>query len=299
MQVHIIDLAFHQPNTIAAFLVEGPEGYVLVETGPHSCYERLKSSLQSYGLGPEDLSAVLLTHIHLDHAGAAWVFGQLGVPVYVHPKGYKHLADPTKLLNSARQIYGDQMEALWGELHPIPEAQLVEVADNTVYGIAGMDFKALHTPGHAKHHVAWWVQDRIFCGDVAGVRIQNGPLQPPCPPPDIDLEAWIDAIDRIREAEPNVLYITHFGAYEAVEQHLESLEEALNAWAEWVREALAQGKQAEEISQPFQDWAELQLKAAGADEALVQRYNLANPAFMSVHGLVRYWHKRQEREAGD
>jgi hypothetical protein len=122
-------------------------------------------------------------------------------------------------------------------------------------------------------------------------------VQPPCPPPDIDLEAWVDSLDRIRECNPSCLHLAHFGSYSDIETHLEALEQSLNAWAEWVRQELEQGKYEDDMATPFQQWAELQLQAANADDTLIARYNLANPPSMSVYGLARYWRKRQEQSA--
>lgn len=297
MKVHTLDLSFLDiPQAIAAFLVEAGDTHILIETGPYSTIRQLEGSLQALGKSAAKLDAVLVTHIHLDHAGAAWYFAQKGIPVYMHPIGAPHMADPSKLLQSAQRIYGDQMERLWGTLKPIPEACLHTVSHGEELHIGNCRIKAWHTPGHAIHHVAWQIENHLFTGDVAGVRIGGSLVVPPCPPPDIDVEAWDQSIEILRRQAPGQLLLTHFGAYTDVQAHLQELQERLHAWADWMRPHAETGRPAQEIVPLFQDFVHSQLRAAGLNEQQIARYEAANPSFMSVAGLLRYWKKKFEKQ---
>lgn len=295
--IQIIDLHFQLENAIASFIVETEEGPVIIETGPHSTFPQLLKELHKLGYQQSDVKHVLLTHIHFDHAGAAWAFAASGATVYVHPVGWKHLQDPTRLYGSAKRIYGDMMETLWGKMEKIPENQLIAVPDEEIISIGGKDFKALHTPGHASHHIAWQLDDVIFTGDVAGAKINNGPVSPPCPPPDIDLEAWLKSIERIRELNPRLLYLTHFGIVENVNEHLDELIFMLRDWGEWIKIRWEKGMDHTSITPEFKAYAAKQLADAGLSESEIAIYEAANPAWMSVAGLLRYWTKKAEADA--
>jgi glyoxylase-like metal-dependent hydrolase (beta-lactamase superfamily II) len=292
--IHVIDLHFQTAQTIAAFVVETSAGPVLVETGPHSVFESLRAGLATIGYQPSDIQHVLLSHIHFDHAGAAWALAELGATIYVHPAGYQHLQDPTKLYQSAKRIYGDAMESLWGDMRVIEAEHLVAVDHRQVITVGDHRFQAWHTPGHASHHIAWQTSEAIFTGDVAGVRIGNGPAMPPCPPPDIFLEAWFDSIDTLRQLAPARLYLTHFGPVEEVSAHLDQLQHGLRTWADWMKPAFEAGRSPEEVTPEFQAYVAEELRLAGLDAAGVAQYEAANPAWMSVAGLLRYWKKRTD-----
>ncbi len=293
--IHILDLHFLDiPQTIAAFVVETSDGPVLVETGPYTTYHNLEQALASKGFRAADIRHVLLTHIHFDHAGAAWKFARQGATIYVHPFGARHLADPAKLVNSARRIYQDDMDRLWGDMEAIPVAQLQEVDDQAGFQFGGVTFKAWHTPGHAVHHIAWQVGDHLFTGDVAGVCIAHGPVEPPCPPPDINVEDWQRSIKLISSLQPKALYLTHFGKIENVEAHLDALEKSLINWADWVRMKMNQGQTEEETVPEFTQYVANQLRADGATEETIHQYEAANPSWMSVAGLMRYWQKKSD-----
>lgn len=297
MKVHTLDLCFLDTSqAIAAFLVESGDTAILIETGPYSTIARLEEALRAAGKSIEALNAVLVTHIHLDHAGAAWYFAQKEIPVYMHPIGAPHMADPSKLLQSARRIYGDQMERLWGTLEPIPRAFLHTVSHGEELTIGDCRIQAWHTPGHAIHHVAWQIEDNIFTGDVAGVRIGGSLVVPPCPPPDIDIEAWDESIEILRKQAPKQLFLTHFGAYSDPHAHLQELQERLHAWADWMRPHAEAGRPPQEIVPAFQEFVHQELRAAGLNEQEIARYEAANPSFMSVAGLLRYWKKKFEKQ---
>lgn len=288
LDLHFLDI----DHAIAAFLVETSDGPVLIETGPHSTFEVLTTALQKHGYTPEDIKHVMLTHIHFDHAGAAWAFAKTGAKIYVHPFGAPHLAEPSKLYNSAKQIYGDEMERLWGTMENIDPSLLISPEDNEVITIGKTHFKALYTPGHAKHHIAWQMGNIIFTGDVAGVKIGNGPVVPPCPPPDINLEDWNRSIDKLLASDAQKLYLTHFGMIENKKAHLLGLKEILNDWAYWIKEKWEAGLSAEEITPQFKTYTMLKLKKQGVDDYGLKQYEAANPSWMSVAGLMRYWKKR-------
>ncbi|MFN0015331.1 MAG: MBL fold metallo-hydrolase [Saprospiraceae bacterium] len=298
MNMYTLDLGFqHLDQTIAAFVLEGPGGLALVETGPYSAYPQLVAALADNGWKPADFRDVFLSHIHFDHAGAAWAFAREGATIHVHPKGLPHLAAPEKLYNSARMIYGDSMDSLWGAMEPIPETCLHAPEHGEVVKAAGLNFTAWYTPGHAVHHIAWEVsapgtEAVIFTGDVAGVCIDPRYTAPPCPPPDIHLEDWQDSIRLLRELPAEVLVLTHFGKITAKHAHLDELESRLLAWAAWMKPYAEKQTPAAEVVQAFESYVRADLVAAGVSPENLARYEVANPAFMSVAGLLRYWKKK-------
>jgi glyoxylase-like metal-dependent hydrolase (beta-lactamase superfamily II) len=291
--IHIIDLGFlNTVKTVAAFLVESGPTLTLVETGPHSTFAQLRRGVENLGFRLEDIQQVLLSHIHLDHAGAAWALAENGATIHVHPFGAPHLRDPSKLLQSARRIYQDQMEALWGRLSPIDERRLRPAAHGQEITIGQARWKAWHTPGHAVHHIAWQLDDEIFTGDVAGVCIDQGLVVPPCPPPDIDVEDWRQSLQLLRALSPRRLLLTHFGAVENPMSHLDQLEARLEAWAQWMLPHYQRGASVEEATPEFQAFARQELIDSGATPLQLHQYECANPAWMSVTGLMRYWKKK-------
>jgi glyoxylase-like metal-dependent hydrolase (beta-lactamase superfamily II) len=290
--MQVIDLNFLDlSSAVAAFLLQSSEGPILIETGPHATLPRLVESIEQAGYRAADVKHVLLTHIHLDHAGAAWWFARQGATVYVHPKGLPHLMDPSKLMASARMIYQDQMDRLWGEMHPIDPDRLRQVNDDEELLLGDVRVIARHTPGHAVHHIAWQWEDCLFTGDVGGVKIGNGPVMPPCPPPDIHLPDWMQSIERMRALAAGKLYLTHFGLVTDKEGHLDELTLRLNAWAEWMKPHYLAGTAAAIITPAFQAYVREDLVSHGLSEETIDRYEAANPAWMSVAGLLRYWKK--------
>jgi glyoxylase-like metal-dependent hydrolase (beta-lactamase superfamily II) len=251
---------------------------VLIDPGPTSSIETLIEAL-----GGEKPRALLLTHIHLDHAGAT---GNLvrrwpELPVYVHEKGARHLADPAKLLASAARLYGDQMERLWGEVAPVPEPNLKPLSG----GEEVLGFKVSYTPGHASHHVSYFhpPSGRAFVGDMAAVRIPPSDfIMPPTPPPDIDLELWEESIDRILDWQPSSLGLTHFDAIEQPEAHFELVRERLREQG-----ALARELSSEQFEQRIREQVSSEADPATA-EALLQ----AVPPEQQWSGLDRYWSTR-------
>ncbi|WP_243027117.1 MBL fold metallo-hydrolase [Thermus albus] len=290
--VKVLDLHFQgAERVIASFLLESQEGPVLIETGPESTYPRLEAALRREGVDPKEVRHVFVTHIHLDHAGAAWRLAQLGATVYVHPRGAPHLVDPSRLLASAERIYGAMLKPLWGELKGIAQAQVRALADGEVVNLGGLRVQALETLGHASHHHAYLVDELLFAGDVAGVRIAPGPVLPPTPPPDIHLESWYASLDRILALRPKTLYLTHFGGYGDVEAHLLALRGVLEEWAGWVLHRLKEGLPPEVMTERFETYWREGLRRAGVGEEGIKLYELADPPYMNLQGLVRYWQK--------
>ncbi len=286
----IIDLNFlDSSDTIASFLLESSDGLVLVESGPYSTYNHLTQVLKEMGAQPEDVRHVLLTHIHLDHAGAAWAFAKNGAQIYVHPKGYKHLANPERLWASAKRIYQDEMEYLWGDMQSIDESLLHAMDDAKDLKIGGLNFTPWYTPGHAVHHIAWQHEGDIFTGDVGGVKIGDNLVAPPCPPPDIHIEDWKASIEIINKLKPKSIYLTHFGRVDSVEAHLAELEARLDKWAAWIYPYYQKGTPTEEIVPLFQAFSIEEMKAENVSAVDIDRYLKANPPWMSVWGLMRYF----------
>jgi len=295
-KVHKIDLNFRgKPQSIASYIVTSEEGPIVVETGPHSTLPHLEKGLQELGYELSDIKHVLLTHIHLDHAGAAWCFAELGAKIYLHPFGYKHMHDPSKLLASAQRIYGDMMDTLWGTLKPISSENLVEVDDQAEIVIGNLTFKAHYTPGHAKHHHAWQLGEELFAGDVCGVRINKGPVIPPCPPPDINVEDWLASIEHIAAlSDVKRYHLAHYDTVVNLEDHLISLRESITSYASWVEPWVNDNLNPKEALPLFREHVKNFMILKGLSEADADAYQAANPPDMSLAGLMRYWTKKQE-----
>jgi glyoxylase-like metal-dependent hydrolase (beta-lactamase superfamily II) len=266
-------------RVIAAFVLDTEDGPTLFDCGPTTAVPALKAGLADRGLRLEDVRHLLLSHIHLDHAGAGGVLVREhpGLQVYVSEIGAPHLLDPSRLERSARRIYGDSFDTLWGELAPVPEANLHVVGPR----VLGLD--CFPTPGHASHHVGYVDADGTFyAGDAAGVRIQpNRGVLPPTPPPEIDVQAWEATIDEIERRDPDRLALIHFGVADDPGHHLAELRLTLLDWAESV-----EGGAAEE---EFIGYARQELEVSGND---VGAYERAMPFWQSYAGLSR-WAEKQ------
>ena len=274
------------PKVIASYLIKGDQP-ALVDCGPATCIDALEAGLRAAGLGLADVRHLLLTHIHLDHAGAAGTLVRRhpGLLVHVSAIGAPHLVDPSRLERSARRIYGDNFDRLWGELAPVPEEN-VRVIGERVLGL-----EAFPAPGHASHHLAFLALDgTCFAGDATGVRISPAPyVSPMAPPPDIDLEGWARTLDEIERRRPDRLCLAHFGCFDDVAEHLADVRAGLARWAERVRTGATQGE--------FVAAAEAEIPA-GLDTVTAEAYRQAAPAWQSFLGLRRYWDKRAQREGG-
>jgi glyoxylase-like metal-dependent hydrolase (beta-lactamase superfamily II) len=292
-RVVTLDLNFQgRSHAIASYLIRHADGAVLIESGPGSTLPGLQAGLASEGLSPRDVTHVLLTHIHLDHAGAAGWLARQGAQIYVHPVGAPHMLHPEKLLASAARIYGDRMESLWGEFLAVPEEKLVILRDEETIEIGNLQFTPINTPGHAEHHYAYLFEDICFSGDVGGVRIPGYPyLRVPMPPPELHLERWHDSIARLRKLKFKTIAPTHFGMFEDVTWHLNEVDKGLDSASRWIEEVMPSDPPVDELRKSYTDWIEAEGKAMGLDENVVRSYELANPLGMSADGLQRYWKK--------
>jgi glyoxylase-like metal-dependent hydrolase (beta-lactamase superfamily II) len=291
-----IDLQFQRrARAIAAAVMHQSGSGVLVDPGPASCLEALELGLQARGLRLADVRAILLTHIHLDHAGATGtiVRAHPGIRVFVHERGAPHMADPTRLLSSATRLYGDRMDALWGAFEPVPADSLVALAGGEVIEAGGRTFEVAYTPGHASHHVSYFDRSSgvAFVGDTAGVCIDGGYVLPPTPPPDIDLDFWRSSAGRIEAWSPQTLFLTHFGPAPSVRPHLTALLDNLELTAGWVRQSLSEPGTDEEHSARFAERLRRELRRHMSD-AQLESYPVAAPFEQLWLGLARYWRKR-------
>jgi glyoxylase-like metal-dependent hydrolase (beta-lactamase superfamily II) len=259
-------------RVIGCYLLETNDGQALFDSGPANCVPELKARLGERGLELTDVRHLLLSHIHLDHAGAAGVLVREHPALQVHVSeiGAPHLIDPSRLERSARRLYLDQFESLWGELAPVPE-QNVHIVGSEVLGL-----ECFPTPGHASHHVSYLdAEGTLYAGDAAGVRIQPSSfVLPPTPPPEFDLAHWSTSLDEIDRREPNRLALIHFGVAEDVEHHLAELRERLTAWTALVRDGATED--------------EFVASAAAELGAERETYEQAMPFWQSYAGLVRY-----------
>ncbi len=270
------------PRRIACYLLETEDGLALFDCGPTSCLPALHNGLAARGLELRDVRHLLLSHIHLDHAGAAGalVREHPDLTVHVSEIGAPHLIDPGRLIASARRLYGDAFDELWGELVPVPEEN-VRIVGESVVGLA-----CFPTPGHASHHVSYHHEDgTLYNGDAAGVRIAPGRFVfAPTPPPEIDLDAWERTIDEIERRSPRRLALVHFGVFDDVERHLDALRATLRSWADRVGHGMDEPT--------FVAAARADVAASDPDDA--DAYDRAAPYWHCYLGLERYWRKRLE-----
>lgn len=295
--IGLIDLYFQgTPRVIGAYLLPTADGLALIECGPTTTLEALEAGIRALGHDLADVRHVLVTHIHLDHAGAAGVLLDRlpEARLYVHEVGAPHMIDPANLLRSATRIYGDRMDLLWGEIRPVPEDRVVVVGDDEIAPIGGRTLRALYTPGHASHHIAY--QDvparLVFTGDVAGVRIPPAvEVWPPTPPPDIDIAGWHASIARLRDASPDRLLLTHFGPWEDVSPHLDQLATRLDAWVTMVEQWAAEGLDRDAMIARLGDVAREEMERNGTAE-LEPMFELTTPHWMSIDGLLRFLRKQ-------
>jgi glyoxylase-like metal-dependent hydrolase (beta-lactamase superfamily II) len=266
------------PRTIGVYLVQTGSGLALFDCGPSSCVPTLKRGLAERGLELGDVEHLLLSHIHLDHAGATGtlVREQPELQVWVSEIGAPHLVDPSRLERSARRLYGDSFDALWGELAPVPEAN-VRIASGRAAGL-----ECFPAPGHASHHVCYFDGITLYAGDAAGVRIQpSRSVLPPTPPPDVDVEAWYRTLEEIERHAPEQLALTHFGVADDVSRHLTELRSRLDTWAHRVE---AGASEDEFVAAAIGDLP--------PEEA--PSYERAMPIWQSYQGLKRYWDTRSD-----
>jgi glyoxylase-like metal-dependent hydrolase (beta-lactamase superfamily II) len=279
-----IDLHHQTERVVGVYLVETDDGPALFDCGPSTCIPALKAGLADRGLELRDVRHLLLSHVHLDHAGAAGTLVREHPELLVHvsPIGAPHVVDPSRLESSARRLYGDAFDELWGELAPVPEENVRVTGDR----LLGLD--CFPSPGHASHHVCYLHEDgTLYAGDAAGVRIVPGRhVMPVSPPPDVDVEAWFRTFEEIERREPERLALIHFGVVESVSEHLLIARTQLEQWSERCEQGV------EEDAWIDAAWRDLEA-AVGAEADLWVR---AAPLWQSYAGMERYWRKRRERE---
>ena len=291
-----IDLEFlGRRHAIASGIVHSGAGAAIVDPGPATCLQTLELGLQQHGVRWNDVRQILLTHIHLDHAGATGtiVRAHPHITVLVHERGAGHMADPQKLIDSATRLYGDDMNRLWGEIAPVPAANLVTLAGGERVESGGRTFEVAYTPGHASHHVSYFDRESgvAFVGDTAGVCIDGGYVLPPTPPPDIDVEKWRGSLDQIEAWSPDTIFLTHFGPIGNVRPHLETLWHNLQEMATWVRRTLEEPGSDEERSRTFADRLRHDMRRQ-MNEVQIAAYPVAAPFELLWLGLARYWRKK-------
>jgi glyoxylase-like metal-dependent hydrolase (beta-lactamase superfamily II) len=292
-----VDLNFlDRPKVIATGVIASAAGIALVDPGPGSCLATLEEQLQAQGVRLGDVTHLLLTHIHLDHAGATGTIVKRHphVQVVVHERGATHMIDPQKLLDSATRLYGADMDRLWGEFLAVPERNVRGVRGGERIEAAGRTFDVAYTPGHALHHVSFYDASSgiAFVGDTAGVCIDGGYIVPPTPPPDIDLEAWSESARRIEAWRPKTLFLTHFGPSALPPAaHMQTLLDHLQTTARFARETLSQPGTDDDRRRTFAELLKRELRRE-MNEAQMASYGVAAPFEMLWDGLARYWRKR-------
>ena len=308
----VIDTLFQgEREIIASYLLAGRmggDGHALVDVGSAATVDQLLAGVRATGLDPADITRLVLTHVHLDHAGAAGSLVKMlpHAQVFVHRIGAPHLIDPTKLMSSAARIYGDQMGTLWGHMESVPAERLTIVDHGDEIAVGNRSLRALYTPGHAIHHIALYDEAHsvVFSGDVAGVSIEGvGYVRPPTPPPDLSLEDWDASINRLEALNPQRLYLPHFGEISNVAEHLSELRRRLHEWGKIALAGMRAGEDDAAIAADFARAADpiiLQHAQASQDAAAaVRRYELATNYLMSAQGYMRYYRKHHPELLGD
>lgn len=288
-----LDLNFlHREKAIAAYLIPNGDKAVLVESGPMSTIQELILQIGNHGYKPEDISQVLITHIHLDHAGAAGWFANLGAQIFVHPIGETHLKNPGKLLSSAKRIYGDKMDYLWGQTIPVPEDKVFSISDFEQVKIGDLAFTAIYTPGHAEHHISWLFEDTCFTGDVGGVRMPGFEyIRLPLVPPELNIEKWKQSLIRLGKIGFKYIAPTHFGIFNDADAHLLIARQMLAANEKWMNDTINDNTKIETLRESYVNFINDLGKRSGVEEEALRIYEIANPTWMGADGLFRYWTK--------
>ena len=294
--IEFIDLNFRgSDRVIATAVLLGPDGVTLVDPGPTSCLPALEAGLGQRGLTLRDVRTLLVTHIHLDHAGAVGTIVERvpAIRVHVHERGAPHMVDPAKLLASATRLYGDQMDTLWGAFLPVPATNLNVLKGGECIAAAGTTLRVAYTPGHAKHHVSFLDETTgaAYVGDTGGICAAGDYLLAPTPPPDIDLAAWGHSLTAIASWQPVSLFLTHFGEVTAAKVHLARFRETLAAQAEAVRRSLTEGTTDEERTGVFVGQLRRDVRLV-LPEHEARAMELAAPFDQLWQGLARYWQKQ-------
>lgn len=297
--ISYVDLKFRNtPRIIATGVLQHSSGVALVDPGPASTLPTLLGELGRSGIGVADLATIVLTHIHLDHAGSTGTLVRQNpkIRVFVHDKGAPHLVDPARLLASAGRLYGDAMDQLWGEVAPVPAHALTILSGGERIEAGGRPFEVAYTPGHASHHVSYFNADTglAFVGDTAGIkRTAGGLVLAPTPPPDIDFELWEASLRRIEAWRPGTMLLTHFGPAAPWAPHLSELREHMALAIDLVKTSLAREGTDETQEAWFTDQVRLELRRR-MDDADATAYEVAGRFDLNWRGIARYLRKRSE-----
>ncbi len=291
--IHTIDLKFlGRSGTVGAYLVPHSAGAILVESGPGSTVQNLLAGIQKHGFQAEDISDVFLTHIHLDHAGAAGWLAQHGSQIHVHENGAPHLINPARLLTSAGRLYGDKMDSLFGEFLPVKEDKLSIMHDSEIVMVGDQSIRALDVPGHANHHLVYLIGNACFSGDIGGIRLNpRHYLSLPMPPPDLNIEKWRESINNIQKYDPSRIVPTHFGVYSDARWHLQAVLDGLDEAEAWMNEKLPLNPTLDELRREFIEFEQFRAQKYHVEKSFVESHQIANPSFMSADGIYRYWNK--------
>lgn len=280
------------PGTIGVFLLKLPEGgHALVETGAGVTLPEVEAGLSAAGTSLEDVRYVLVTHIHLDHAGAAGaIVGRSGAELIVHEVGAPHLIDPSRLMASATRVYGDALHSLWGSMEPAPAEKVRAVAGGERLVLGGLEVDVLYTPGHASHHVSYLAGDgTLFAGDVAGVLLAGCPvIRPALAPPELDLEAAEASLALLRAARPSRVLLTHFGPVPDADAHLAAVASRNRRWEGEMIAGLDAGENADALTRRMEALEDRELAAARVAPGIAARHKVTSDAAMTVGGLTRY-----------
>ncbi len=303
--VYLIDSKHNgYTGTIGVFLVpsKAKDGaFLLVETGPASTLSNVEQGINQAGFNLEKLSDILVTHIHLDHAGAAGVLSSLyGARVYIHQVGVKHLLDPSKLIASAKRIYQEKMSD-WGEMLPVASKQLTAVKDGDNLNLLGHDIKVIYTPGHASHHVCYLFDEGImFTGDAAGVKVMGSSIiRPALPPPEVNLEAWEDSLTKMAKFKPDRLMLTHFDEVTNAKEHFSKVKEANGTWAEVILAGMQSDEDDANLAKRIRALSLAEFEADKASSDIIHRHQVISSDEMTVAGLKRYWLKHHPEKLSE
>jgi glyoxylase-like metal-dependent hydrolase (beta-lactamase superfamily II) len=285
----------------AAYLVDAQEP-ALIETGPGTSVEPVTRSLDSLGIAPDGLAHIVLTHIHLDHAGGVGALANRfpNATIWVHERGARHLADPTKLVSSATRVYGEErMASLFGPVEAVPAERLRVLGDEAILNLGGRSLRALETPGHASHHLALVDSSTgvVFTGDALGIHVPNLPvLRPATPPPDFDLELAVVSIERIRSAAASTLLFAHFGPIADVDRTCDLAIRRLRDWTDAVRRAMAATTDLDEIVDVLSNEAAREVVTGAEAQLDLDRLETLAGIRMNAEGIMRYLTQRAARE---
>ena len=263
-----------------------------MESGPTSTLPALIEGIAAHSLTPADITDVFLTHIHLDHAGACGWWAKQGARIHVHEVGAPHLLNPEKLVASAKRIYGEMMNQLWGEFLPVPEDKLNILGDKEEIEVGGLGIRAIDTPGHANHHLVYLINGICYSGDVGGVRLPGiKALRLPTVPPEFHIEKWRESINKLRRENIQAIAPTHFGLHTDVSWHLDAIEENLDQIEDWMTAIMPRNPTQDEVRSKYAHWMEQKAVKAGINSEMTHILEVAISSQMSADGIYRYWHK--------